>query len=118
MDWDRFSGFVGEGTYVIINRASLTALEARSLANGSGCQEGLIFGTPESANGPRFWVIDKGMLATEKGKMAVFRSVQYPGSVLDLDRGDASNGTAVSLRPERRMDEHREPQQWLLQVQR
>ncbi|KAL8880641.1 MAG: hypothetical protein Q9198_001987 [Flavoplaca austrocitrina] len=114
MDWDRFSGFVGEGTYVIINRASLTALEARSLANGSGCdvqgfahcphnlaqlwnirgatkgcgmyyvenvrekakltatgQEGLIFGTPESANGPRFWVIDKGMLATEKGKMAV-----------------------------------------------
>lgn len=29
MEWGNWSGFVGDGTYVVINRSSLTALDAR-----------------------------------------------------------------------------------------
>ncbi|KAL8655409.1 MAG: hypothetical protein Q9226_003060 [Calogaya cf. arnoldii] len=167
MDWNKWSGFVGNGTYVAINRASshrphdrtqlwyiwktqhggeaysILNLEAGRILTASGNvptpngdshrlmgakgPEDPLVGLPiderpaGSAVGQcpeQLWAIDRGILATEKGKMVVFRSLEYPASVIDLDRGDNSNGTVVSLRPERRKDEHREPQKWLLQIQR
>ena len=47
-----------------------------------------------------------------------FRSIPYSGSVLDLDRGSANDGKAVSLKPEGKRDDNREPQKWLLQIQK
>ncbi|KAI4231109.1 MAG: hypothetical protein L6R40_007848 [Gallowayella cf. fulva] len=172
MEWGNWSGFVGDGTYVVINRSSLTALDARpsssqtdSLIQGfAHCpykwsqiwkimkrSEGdvyviknagensvltvtdlkeIVVDTPgPSSSSPidlteyrhQLWGIDKSMCALEEGHMVVYfrsiRNIRYLGSVLDLDRGDSKNGTAVSLRPGRRDNEHREPQKWLLQVQ-
>ncbi|KAL8805825.1 MAG: hypothetical protein Q9182_001737 [Xanthomendoza sp. 2 TL-2023] len=135
MDWNGWSGFRGNGTYIIMNKGSLTALEARpssghTIRGFAHCPHNWsqVWEIQKRYDGGLFVIKNVGMgtylTATgtfrnlPKLDLRRFRSLEFPASVLDLDRGEAKNGSVVSLRPERRGNEHREPQKWLLQLQK
>ncbi|KAL8655410.1 MAG: hypothetical protein Q9226_003061 [Calogaya cf. arnoldii] len=61
------------------------------------------------------WVIDKSIYGMEPGKMVVFRSVKWPGYVLDLHHGEKANGTPVDILQEVGLSDKTEMQKWLLQ---
>ncbi|KAL8919803.1 MAG: hypothetical protein Q9172_004808 [Xanthocarpia lactea] len=170
MSWHAWSGFTGEGTYVILNKASLTCLDLEEGSKEPGTKvqgfthipnnsaqlwdirkrleadvyyiqckssetvltasgpESPVVGMPKGPMGPStswqhslpkeaLWVIDKSIYGLDSGKMVVFRNVKYPGYVLDLQHGEAANGTLVNLMQERGLSDEREMQKWLLQVQ-
>ncbi|KAI4086869.1 MAG: hypothetical protein Q9206_004545 [Seirophora lacunosa] len=190
MEWHRYSGFVGKGVYVIINKASMTSLDmvegssepgtkvqghAHIPNNGAqlwrfhkasqgdvyaieNLRGGLVLtatgtwpsvhvalrtseltlaaGTKEQIVGqakpnpeetirktavpyPReaLWAVDSSLYSMEPGKMVLFRSVKYPGFVLDLQGGGMINGAPVRLAQESGISDAREMQQWLLHQQ-
>ncbi|CAL8578056.1 hypothetical protein XPA_003858 [Xanthoria parietina] len=91
------------------------------------CPDQYVVGVPKVVDNQRFpvykiptealWVIDKSIYGLEPGKIVVFRSVKYPGYVLDLHQGEKGNGTPVRIIKKGGLSEKREMQKWLLQVQ-
>ncbi|KAL8861996.1 MAG: hypothetical protein Q9178_001451 [Gyalolechia marmorata] len=115
--WHAWSGFTGEGTYVILNKASLTCLDLEEGSKEPGTEVQGFTHIPN--NSAQLWDIHKRREADIyyiecKGSATVLTASGY---VLDLHHGKAANGTLVELMQERGLSDEMELQKWLLQVQ-
>ncbi|KAI4231107.1 MAG: hypothetical protein L6R40_007846 [Gallowayella cf. fulva] len=120
MDWNKWSGFQGEGVYEIFNKHSLLCLRLETVADPPDFVWGttLEAANPEHPAGSKIyptkalWVIDRGICCLSPGKMVVFRSVEHPGLILS---GTISGW--VVLVTEHMEGEDGEQRKWLLQKQ-
>ncbi|KAL8850312.1 MAG: hypothetical protein Q9221_004727 [Calogaya cf. arnoldii] len=146
MEWNHWSGFVGDGKYIIINRKTHLCLELSSLEtvgdyislrphtpnnpaqlwritqrpgwDGYGIwsdrnrdvviskgpyetlpanltTEQILNNDPAPSPSTMVWLIDRAMYAMEPGRMVAFRSVKYPGFV--LQQNESSSVAFASL---------------------
>ncbi|KAL8727606.1 MAG: hypothetical protein Q9181_005648 [Wetmoreana brouardii] len=127
MEWNMWPGFEGEGTYLIFNKASSTCISLLETSSRSGTddwvdhtsREDLSKKHPESRKitAKALWAIDTSVCSLEPGKMVLFRSIKYPGCVLEYNDSDEDGGPALATSKESENDSERDVQKWLLQKQ-